>query len=66
MARKLRSFSRVSNISDTIPMERHESFVVKDGMGRGIERWEVTSIGRYEDNRRYFVADITEIHPFYN
>jgi hypothetical protein len=63
----LRTFSRYSNISDTIPMERYEQFTVKNGRGIGIERWYVTNVDRdKETKKRFFIAEITELHPFYN
>lgn len=64
----LRTFTRHSNLTETIPMERYESFTVKNGRGIGIERWNVTQVGRTDDadKQRYFIATVTELHPFYN
>lgn len=66
MSKKLRTFTRRSYISDTIPMERFEIFHVKNGRGIVIERWEVKECKRGDDDARFFIAEIEELHPFYN
>ena len=54
----MKKHTRTFKISESIPVSNGERWVVRDGYGRIIERWEVLETSS-EEKSRYFTAEIT-------
>ena len=53
----MKKHTRSFKVSESIPISKGARWVVRDGYGRIIERWEVVGVNS-EEKTRYFTAEI--------